>query len=209
MQTTYRAFWHLALAAVALCLLSSCASEAQRMVGLRPASRLPAVVEAYMEEYQPGPLPRLFQTTYIYDRNGIQIAELFEEGRRTWVSLDSIAKTLLDATVATEDATFYTNQGIDPFRIAAAALSNTSGGRVVSGASTITMQLARLFLNPKNRFDADMERKLLEAGIAEELTSLYTKDEILEMYLNLLNYGNLAYGPEAARRPILPNMPPT
>lgn len=183
---------------VSLLSLSSC-SQAEQMVGMRPASRLPAVVEAYLQKYQSGPLPRLFQTTYVYDRNGVQLAELFEEGRRIWIGLERISPHLLSATVATEDVTFYTNLGIDPFRIAAAAVANSSEGRIVSGASTITMQLARnLFLGPDQRYDASMDRKLLEAGLAQELTSLYTKDEILEMYLNLLNYGNLAYGPEAA-----------
>jgi penicillin-binding protein 1C len=189
----------MALALIALLVLSSCSNEAEEMVGMRPAAHLPAVVEAYLQRYQPGPLPRLFQTTYVYDRNGVQLAELFEEGRRTWVSLDRMAPELLEATVATEDVTFYTNLGVDPFRIAAAAWSNTSEGRIISGASTITMQLARnLFLGPDQRYDASMDRKLLEAGLAQELTARYSKDEILEMYLNMLNYGNLAYGPEAA-----------
>lgn len=169
------------------------------MVGERPASRLPAVVETYLQKYQPGPLPRLFQTTYLYDRNGIQLAELFEEGRRTWVSLDRISEPLINATIATEDDSFYSNIGIDPLRLAAAAWQNQQGGRIISGASTITMQLARnLFLGPEDRYDPTMDRKLLEVGLAQELTSSYTKAEILEMYLNLLNYGNLAYGPEAA-----------
>ena len=169
------------------------------MVGDRPASRLPAVVETYLQKFQPGPLPRLFQTTYLYDRNGIQLAELFEEGRRTWVGLNRVSPYLIDATVATEDDSFYNNIGIDPLRMAAAAWQNQQGGRIISGASTITMQLARnLFLGPEDRYDPTMDRKLLEVGLAQELTSSYTKAEILEMYLNLLNYGNLAYGPEAA-----------
>ena len=169
------------------------------MVGDRPASRLPAVVESYLQKYQPGPLPRLFQTTYIYDRNGVQLAELFEEGRRTWVALNRVSSYLIDATIATEDDSFYSNFGIDPLRMAAAAWQNQQGGRIISGASTITMQLARnLFLGPDDRYDPTMDRKLLEVGLAQELTSSYTKAEILEMYLNLLNYGNLAYGPEAA-----------
>jgi penicillin-binding protein 1C len=180
-------------------LVSSCGSTAEKMVGARPATPLPDVVEAYLQQYQPGPLPRLFQTTYVYDRNGVQIAELFEEGRRTWVSLDRISQHLIDATIATEDVTFYTNLGVDPLRIAAAAWANNAAGTIVSGASTITMQLARnLFLGPEQRYDPSMDRKVLEAGLAQELTSLYTKDEILEMYLNLLNYGALNYGPEAA-----------
>ena len=62
-------------------LLSSC-TQAQEMVGEHPHVPLPAVVEAYLEKYQPGPMPRLFQTTHIYDRNGVQLAEIFGEGRR-------------------------------------------------------------------------------------------------------------------------------
>ncbi len=169
------------------------------MVGTRPASRLPVVVEAYLQKYQPGPLPRLFQTTYLYDRNGIQLAELFEEGRRTWVGLGLISTNLVNATIATEDDSFYSNIGIDPLRMAAAAWQNQQEGEIISGASTITMQLARnLFLRPEERFDPSMDRKVLEVGLAQELNTSYTKAEILEMYLNLLNYGNLAYGPEAA-----------
>ena len=156
-------------------------------------------VETYLAQYQPGPLPRLFQTTKIYDRHGQLIAELMGEGRRTWVALDKISSHLLDATVATEDASFYVNSGIDPYRIVRAVLRNAQSGQITSGASTITMQLARnLFLGVDQRYDQDFDRKLLEAGLAQELTQLYSKAELLEMYLNLLNYGNLAYGPEAA-----------
>ncbi len=152
-----------------------------------------------MQAYQPGPAPRLFQTTRIFDRNGTLLAEFFADGRRTWVGMDRISPHLVNATIATEDATFYENYGVDPFRIAGAALQNAQEGEVVSGASTITMQLARnLFLGFEQRYDQNMDRKLQEAGIAGELTALYGKDEILEMYFNLLNYGGLAYGPEAA-----------
>ena len=156
-------------------------------------------VEAYMRTYQPGPEPRLFQTTRIYDRNGLLIAELMDEGRRTWIPLDQVSPHLIQATIATEDASFYTNSGIDTKRIVGALLRNIQSGTVVSGASTITMQLARnLFMGPDQRYDQTVDRKLSEAGIAQDLTALYSKDEILEMYLNLLNYGQLAYGPQAA-----------
>jgi len=188
----------LSLSLIIALILNGC-TQAQEMVGERPATALPALVESYLEKYQPGPLPRLFQTTYLYDRNGVQLAEIFGEGRRTWLALDRISPHLIDATIATEDATFRTNGGIDPFRVAKAFWQNNSEGRVVSGASTITMQLARnLFLGPEDRYNSSMDRKVLEAGLAQELTLRYTKDELMEMYLNLLNYGNLAYGPEAA-----------
>ncbi|MBV7336811.1 transglycosylase domain-containing protein [Chloroflexi bacterium TSY] len=171
----------------------------QTLSHLQNASRLQGDVEAYLQEYQPGPIPRLFQTTYIYDRNGILIAELFDEGRREWVSLEQISPFLIEATIATEDATFYTNLGVDPFRVASAAFQNVKEGKIVSGASTITMQLARnLFMTLNERTERSFERKSAEAAIARELTRFYTKDDLLEMYLNLLNYGRLAYGPEAA-----------
>ena len=156
-------------------------------------------VEAYLQKYQPGPLPRVFQTSRLYDRHGALLAERWSEGRRTWIPLNRVSKHLIDATIATEDATFLTNPGVDAARIAGAALGNAQEGNVVSGASTITMQLARnLFLGDDQRYQQSMDRKMLEAGLAQEVTSLFSKDEILEMYLNLLNYGHLAYGPEAA-----------
>lgn len=165
----------------------------------RPAADTVGSVEVYLARYQPGPQPRLFQTTRLYDRRGALIAELWDEGRRTWVGLNRISKHLIDATIATEDASFYENAGVDPGRIIAAALRNTQEGEITSGASTITMQLARnLFLGPDQRYDQTMDRKMLEAGLAQELTALFSKDELLEMYLNLLNYGHWAYGPEAA-----------
>ena len=169
------------------------------VLGARTSADPQSAVEIYLQKYQPGPLPRLFQTTHLYDRNGVLISELFDEGRRTWVKFDEISSHLLDATVATEDASFYANNGIDPVRIIVAILRNAKNKQVTSGASTITMQLARnLFLGPEKRYDQSVDRKLLEAGLAQELTRLYTKTELLEMYVNLLNYGNRTYGPEAA-----------
>ena len=169
------------------------------VLGTERASDPMAAVEAYLRQYQPGPLPRLFQTTRIYDRKGRLIAETFGEGRRVWIGLDNVSPHLIDATVAVEDATFFSNPGVDARRIAGAAIQNLQEGEIVSGASTITMQLARnLFLGPDQRYDQSVDRKVLEAGLAQELTALYSKAEILEMYLNLLNYGQLAYGPDAA-----------
>ncbi|MCB9138519.1 MAG: transglycosylase domain-containing protein [Caldilineaceae bacterium] len=194
----HRSFSLILVALLLAQILAGC-STAGDMVGEPQASDLPDIVEQYLREYQPGPLPRLFQTTYIYDRNGTRLAEIFGEGRRTWVSLDRVSPYLIDATVSTEDATFYSNLGVDPVRVAKAAVDNFRRREVVSGASTITMQLARnLFLGPDQRYETAMDRKVLEAGLAQRLTSTFTKDELMEMYLNLLNYGSLAYGPEAA-----------
>jgi penicillin-binding protein 1C len=180
-------------------MLAGCVQTNQ--LGERPTASVIGSVEAYLQRYQPGPTPRLFQSSRIYDRRGRLLAERFDEGRRTWVGLDRISRDLIAATIATEDVTFYSNTGVDPARIAGAALQNAQEGGVISGASTITMQLARnLFLGPDQRYDQTMDRKMVEAGLAQELTALFSKDEILEMYFNLLNYGHLAYGPEAAAR---------
>ena len=123
--------------------------------------------------------------------------------------LNRISKHLIDATIATEDATFYNNPGVDPARIAGAALRNAQEGEVVSGASTITMQLARnLFLGRDQRYEQTMDRKMLEAGLAQELTTLFTKDEILEMYLNLLNYGHWPMGRKLRPRSTSASPPP-
>ncbi|CAN5388829.1 hypothetical protein BH10CHL1_BH10CHL1_08010 [soil metagenome] len=169
------------------------------ILGARTSSDPQTAVEGYLQKYQPGPLPRLFQTTHMYDRNGVLIAEIYEEGQRTWAKFDQISPSLIDATVATEDASFYANNGVDPARIVTAILRNAKNQQVTSGASTITMQLARnLFLGADQRYDQSLDRKLYEAGLAQELTKLYSKNELLEMYLNLLNYGNATYGPEAA-----------
>ena len=184
-----------------LALLVAGCGFGNRTVGRRPAMSAANDVEAYLQLYQPGPLPRVFQTTFIYDRNGTLLAELIGEGRREWVPLNQISPHLINATIATEDATFFTNAGIDPIRIAGAALQNVEQGEIVSGASTITMQLARnLFLGSEERYDQTFDRKIAEAGLAAELTQTYAKEELLEMYLNLLNYGRMAYGPQAAAR---------
>ncbi len=169
------------------------------LLGKERAEDPMAATEAYLRQYQPGQLPRLFQTTRIYDRNGTLLAETFGEGRRTWIGIDKVSQHLIDATIAVEDSTFYSNTGVDAVRIAGAAIQNLQEGEIVSGASTITMQLARnLFMGSDQRYDQSVDRKVLEAGLAQELNDLYSKDELLEMYLNLLNYGQLAYGPEAA-----------
>ena len=189
------------LLVILLSLIMAGCGSSERVLGPRPALDLNSVVEAYLQQYQPGPLPRLFQTTFVYDRNGALLAELISEGRREWVTYNQVSPHLINATIATEDSTFFTNPGIDPVRIAGAALQNVEQGEIVSGASTITMQLARnLFLGPEDRYDQTFDRKIVEAGLAAELTQTYAKEELLEMYFNLLNYGALAYGPQAAAR---------
>ncbi len=102
-----------------------------------------------------------------------------------------------DAILATEDRRFYSHWGIDPIGVARAVVQNYRRGRIVEGGSTITQQLTKvLFLTP----DKSLERKLKEAVLALELERRYSKDRILEMYLNQVYFGHGSYGVEAAAR---------
>lgn len=142
-----------------------------------------------------------FETARIYDRNENLIYEIIDPnaGRRTYVPLDEISPYLIAATIATEDKDFFTNPGFDPWGIIRALWQNYTSGQVVSGASTITQQLARtLLLSPEERVEVSTRRKAREIVLAAEITRKYSKDDILELYLNENNYGNLAYGIEAA-----------
>jgi penicillin-binding protein 1C len=142
-----------------------------------------------------------FETTRILDRNGNVLYEILDPsaGRRSYVPLEDVSPYLVAATIATEDKDFYNNPGFDPTAIARAFWQNLSSGETVSGASTITQQLARsLFLTPQERAQSTYARKVKEALLAAELTRSYSKDEILELYLNEIYYGNMAYGIEAA-----------
>ena len=138
----------------------------------------------------------IFMSTKIYDRQGELLYEVFDPsaGRRTVVPIEEIPDHLISATIATEDKTFYSNPGFDPLAIIRAVWLNLAEGEIVSGASTITQQLVKnIFLSPERTFT----RKIQEAVLAQEITRRYTKDQILEIYLNELYYGNMAYGIEA------------
>ncbi|MGE5224393.1 MAG: transglycosylase domain-containing protein, partial [Omnitrophica WOR_2 bacterium] len=143
-----------------------------------------------------------FETTRILDRNGNVLYEILDPkaGRRTYIKLNRISPFLIAATIATEDKEYYSHPGFDPAAIVRAFYQNTQGGNtVVSGASTITQQLARaLLFTPEERVEQSYMRKVREAILAAEITRRYSKDEILELYLNEIYYGNMAYGIEAA-----------
>lgn len=165
----------------------------------RPPGDMKQVAEFFMQQYQPGPLPRVFEHSVIKDRHGQLLAELVDEGRRSWVGIDSISKNLIDAIVATEDASFFDNDGVDEKRLVGALLQNVQSANISAGGSTITMQMARnLFFAPEKRFDQSLDRKISEIFLAKALTKIFSKDEILELYLNLVYFGNGTYGAEAA-----------
>ena len=138
------------------------------------------------------------QSTKIFDRNGELLFELFDSnsGRRTVVPISQIPTVMREATIATEDPSFYSNPGIDPRGIARAvyylARTGTPAG---GGGSTITQQLVRnTLITP----EPTIQRKIREIILAIEVTRRYSKDQILDDYLNVVPYGNLAYGIEAA-----------
>jgi penicillin-binding protein 1C len=142
-----------------------------------------------------------FETTRILDRRGNVLYEINDPstGRRNYVALDEISPFLVAATLATEDKEFYNHPGFDPLAIVRAFWQNLRSGETVSGASTITQQLGKaLFISSEERAQGTYARKIKEALLAVELTRLFSKDEILELYLNEIYYGNLAYGIEAA-----------
>ena len=142
-----------------------------------------------------------FETTRILDRDGNVLYELLDPnaGRRTYVPLDEISPYLVAATIATEDANFYSHPGYDVLAIARSFYYNLVSDEIVSGASTITQQLTKmLLLSPEEQVSRTYTRKIREAILAAEITRQYTKNEILELYLNEINFGNLAYGVEAA-----------
>ena len=140
-------------------------------------------------------------STRILDRRGQLLYELPEplSGRQRPVSLDTIPLALRQATIAVEDASFYSNSGIDMRGIARAVWANLRSGAIVSGGSTITQQLARGFLlDPATARERSFSRKLREALLALKLTAAYSKDDILALYLNQSYYGGQSYGVEAA-----------
>ena len=117
------------------------------------------------------------------------------------MTLDQIPQDCQDATIATEDAHFYSHIGVDPAGILRALRINVEGGEVLAGGSTITQQVARnLLLDPQQRAERTLLRKLRESVLAIRLTLAYSRADILTLYLNQTYYGNLAYGIDAAAR---------
>ncbi len=139
-------------------------------------------------------LREISQTTKIYDRNGLLLYQIFANENRTLVSLSSIPKDLINATIAIEDKDFYKNPGFDINAIARAAIADASG-KPIQGGSTITQQLIKsTLLTP----EVSIERKIKEIILAIWTEKTYTKDEVLQMYFNQVPYGGTAWGVEAA-----------
>jgi len=148
----------------------------------------------------------------MYDSTGQLLYELNDpnKGRRTRIPLDQISPYLIAATIATEDRDYYNHPGFDIVAILKAVYRAYRYGGELAGASTITQQVTRaLYLRlaecdkpdaPSSCYERSIDRKIREIILASEINRSYTKDQILELYLNEIYYGNLAYGIEAASK---------
>lgn len=134
--------------------------------------------------------------TILYDRTGKQeLYRLYGEENRVVIDHDAIPESIRLATIASEDAGFYSHHGVDPLSILRAVWANLRSGQIEQGGSTITQQLARaLFLNNEQTF----KRKIIEAILAIKIDRTLSKEEILDLYLNTIPYGSNTYGVEAA-----------
>ena len=134
--------------------------------------------------------------TQLYDKNGA-VFTTFARERRVMLKENEMPRILQQAVLASEDANFFRHGGIDAMGIARAAVTDVRAGRVVEGASTISMQLARILFLSRER---TWRRKIEEAFVAVELEKNYSKSQILTLYLDLVNLGHGNYGVEAASR---------
>src|SRR5213080_3943370 len=140
----------------------------------------------------------LIQTTRILDRNGDLIETLYHENR-TDIPLSKISLKLQRATIDTEDRTFYANSGVDYRRMAIAIAYDLTQHTSTLGGSTITQQVVKNYvLDTEEAQSRTISRKFRELLLAEEMERRYSKQQILELYLNTINYRNGAYGAEAA-----------
>jgi 1A family penicillin-binding protein len=136
------------------------------------------------------------QATTLYDAGDVPVFTIFKE-QRIEVPLDRVSPNLRKAVVAVEDQRFYEHGGVDIVRIAAALLNNIRAGRRAEGGSTITQQLARQSFLTR---DKTVRRKLKEVVLASRIEKSYSKDDILQLYLNKVYFGDGLYGVEAASR---------
>jgi membrane peptidoglycan carboxypeptidase len=195
-----------------LVLIALATSGGAAAAGLYFVQHLPSVA-AFKIHYA-------FQDAHIYDSRGdllYNMADLSKRngGRRVVEPLQALGDTgsacrggtnriplaLQNATIATEDATFYKNPGFDPLSIVRAAYQNLRYGHIVSGASTITQQVVRdNFMSARERNQRTLDRKAREVELAYEINKRFSKRKILWFYLNTVPYGNTAFGAQAAAR---------
>ena len=162
------------------------------------AMSLGALITSWLQDlpdYNSADAYLVSEPTEIVDCNGTTIAEYYLQNRRS-IELSEVSDYVLKATVDTEDIRFYRHNGVDPQGIARAVVMQLAGGS--EGASTITQQLVRNTVLIDEQFDYTIRRKVREAYLAIQMEKMYTKDQILMMYLNTIYFGHQAYGIQAA-----------
>lgn len=176
------------------------------LVTISALGLLGTVTAIGMVDYFAGDLPtmeqlqtsKLTQTSRILDRNGNLIEALYHQNR-TVVPLNKISIKLQRATIDTEDRSFYANSGVDYRRLLIAIAYDLTHHSATLGGSTITEQVVKNdVLDTQEAASRTVSRKFHELVLAEEMERRYSKDQILDLYLNSINYGNGAYGAEAA-----------
>lgn len=144
------------------------------------------------------------QSTQILDRNGNVLYTVYGDQNREFVSIDKIPEYTRKAVLAAEDSEFYQHKGIDLVGITRAVIQNIRGGRVVSGASTLTQQLIKKTLLydilGEEANEKTVARKVKEILITMQVEQTFTKDEILQMYMNEIPLGGVNYGFQAASK---------
>ena len=144
-----------------------------------------------LQDYSPS------ETSYIYDIKGKLLSSLHDEANREVVAFDNISPHLKRAVLAIEDSAFYDHPGVNVGSVLRASVVNLESGEAREGGSTITMQLVKnLFLSPQRK----LSRKVAEAVLSFRLEQIFSKDEILEMYLNQVYWGHNNYGIQTAAR---------
>ncbi len=148
-----------------------------------------------LQSFDPDKITNVRQSLIMYDMNGAQITRLYAKENRLKIKLSNVPKRVINAFLSAENNRFYEHFGLDIQRIFGALIADIKSGSISQGASTITQQLIKLsHLTPEKTWI----RKLQEGVMAFQLEKQYSKDEILEMYLNYIYFGNGAYGIEAA-----------
>lgn len=173
------------------------------LTGILAATAGIAALSIYLQKYEAraasfdlDEVSRMEAASLLLDRNGTEFGKLFIQNRNP-VPLNRISRHLIHAVIAAEDNRFYQHRGVDWWGVARAAIENYRQRRIAQGASTITQQLAR---NTYEMRERTMERKLVEMFLAKRIEERYTKDQILEFYLNRVYFGSGFYGAEAAAR---------
>lgn len=147
-------------------------------------------------EFNLADMEHMEAASIIYDREGKEMGKIFIQNRHP-VPLDKVSPMMVKAVIAAEDNKFYSHDGVDYMGIIRAAIANYRRGKISQGASTVTQQVARNSFELRER---TYKRKLVEMFLAQRIEKNFSKDKIMELYLNRVYFGSGFYGVEAASR---------